>query len=138
MTGAESDRSRATDAVAVREARPDERVAVRRVVDAAMLEPGDVAGAIERGDALVAVDSGTVVGALLLGPREDGAHVDAAAVRRARRGRGIGTALVEFAAERADRLTAHFDPDVRPFYEALGFEIEPVGEGEDRLRGTRG
>ena len=138
MTGSESDRSRATDAVAVREARPDERVAVRRVVDAAMLEPGDVAGAIERGDALVAIDGGTVVGALVLDPRDGGAHVETVAVRRARRGRGIGTALVEAAAERADRLTARFDPDVRPFYEALWFEIEPVGEVADRLRGTRG
>ncbi|WP_323191370.1 GNAT family N-acetyltransferase [Halostella sp. PRR32] len=136
MTGSESGRSRATDAVAVREARPAERVAVRRVLDAAMLEPGDVAGAIDRGDALVAVADDTVLGALVLDPRDRGAHVEAVAVRRSRRGQGIGTALVEAAAERADRLTADFDPGVRPFYESLGFEIEPTGEGEERLRGT--
>ena len=134
MTG--SERPPANVSVTVREARPDERVAVRGVVDAAMLEPGDVAGAIERGDALVAVEDGRVLGALLLDPRENGAHVDAVAVRRARRGRGIGTALVETAAERADRLTAEFDPGVRPFYESLGFEIEPA-EGNERFRGSR-
>ncbi|WP_135536778.1 GNAT family N-acetyltransferase [Halostella pelagica] len=101
-----------------------------------MLEPGDVAGAIDRGDALVAAADDTVLGALVLDPRDGGAHVEAVAVRRSRRGQGIGTALVEAAAERADRLTADFDPGVRPFYESLGFEIEPTGEGEERLRGT--
>jgi len=117
------------DGVAVREARPDERVAVRRVVDAAMLEPGDVMGAIDRGDALVAVAGGRVVGALVLESRDDGAHVAAVAVSRARRGQGIGTALVAAAAERTARLTAAFDPNVRPFYESLGFDIEPGGDG---------
>jgi len=123
------------DGVAVREARPDERVAVRRVIDAAMLEPGDVAGAIERGDALVAVAEERVVGALVLDPREVGGHVAAVAVSRSRRGQGIGAALVAAAAERADRLTAEFDPDVRPFYESLGFAVESLESG--RLRGTR-
>ena len=61
-----------------------------------------------------------VVGTLVL----DGDHVDAVAVRRARRGRGIGTALVEAAVDRRGRLTADFDSCVRPFYESLGFEVE--------------
>ncbi|WP_121821141.1 GNAT family N-acetyltransferase [Halostella salina] len=124
-----------SDGVVVREARPDERVAVRRVVDAAMLDPGDVAGAIARGDALVAVAGDRVVGALVLEPRDHGAHVAAVAVNRSRRGQGVGTALVETAAEQTDRLTAAFDPDVRPFYESLGFDIEPGDDG--RLRGAR-
>jgi len=133
MTGSDPERD-----VTVREARPDERVAVRGVLDAAMLEPGDVAGAIERGDALVAVEDGRVLGSLVLDPREGGAHVESVAVRRARRGQGIGTALVEAAAARGGRLTAAFDPDVRPFYEALGFDIETVDGCEDeRLRGFR-
>ncbi|NHN46090.1 GNAT family N-acetyltransferase [Halostella sp. JP-L12] len=132
-----TDADRRSAGVAVREARPDEHVDVRQVVDAAMLEPGDVAGAIDRGDALVAVADGNVVGALVLDRRENGAHVEAVAVRRARRGQGIGTALVESAAERAEHLTAVFDPGVRPFYESLGFEIEPADDDGERMRGTR-
>lgn len=85
-----------------------------------------------------------VLGALVLEPpaaapgwaRERGAdaHVAAVAVRRRRRGQGIGTALIEAAAARADPLTAAFDADRRPFYEALGFDVEPVG---GRLGGIR-
>ena len=122
----------------VRAAAPGEHLPVVRVLDAAMLATDGVRERVGRGDALVAVEDGRVLGALLLDPRENGAHVDAVAVRRARRGQGIGTALVESAAERADRLTADFDPGVRPFYESLGFEIEPAdGDDGERLRGTR-
>lgn len=66
----------------------------------------------------------------------DAMHVDAVAVRRARRGRGVGSALVREAAERHSRLTAEFDPTVRPFYESLGFEIAPVAGADGRLRGV--
>ena len=54
------------------------------------------------------------------------------AVHRSRRGRGIGRALVEAAAARsAGPLVARFHEQVRPFYEALGFEIRaPVDETE--------
>jgi GNAT superfamily N-acetyltransferase len=123
------------DGVAVREARPDERVAVRRMIDAAMLEPGDVAGAVDRGDALVAVADGRVSGALVREPRRNGARIAAVAVTRSRRGQGIGSALVAAAGERAGRLTAEFDAEVRPFYESLGFAGEPGEAG--RLRGER-
>ena len=54
----------------------------------------------------------------------DGEEIVAVAVRPGRRGQGVGTALVEAAADRRERLTAGFDPGVRPFYESLGFEIE--------------
>lgn len=97
-------------------------------------------------------DSGSILGALVLVPRgemadeettrergaygdEPGARVDAVAVRRARRGQGIGSALVRAASERHPRITAEFDASVRPFYESLEFEIEPVEEGADRFRG---
>jgi GNAT superfamily N-acetyltransferase len=168
--------------VTVREATPDDRLGVRRVLDAAMLDVReDLPDRIDAGDVLVAEavrgdseavrgysnaeegDSETeadrpILGALVLVPRRDAAHVssgdtasapggdaartpdedvvhvDAVAVRRARRGQGIGAALVRTAAERHARLTAAFDSDVRPFYESLGFEIS---EREDsRLRGT--
>lgn len=125
----------------VREATPDDVVPALNVLDGAALEtnPDAVRTAVERGDALVAASevgdgtgrTGTVLGALVL----DGDRVVAVAVRRRRRGQGIGTALVEAAADRRDRLTAAFDADVRPFYERLGFSIETAASG--RYRGVR-
>ncbi|WP_423750973.1 GNAT family N-acetyltransferase [Salinirarus marinus] len=116
----------------VRPATDDDLLAVVRVVDAAMLELDHdaVRTAVGSGDVLVADCEGRVVGVLVL----DGDHVDAVAVRRSRRGQGIGTALVEAAADRRDRLTADFDPRVRPFYESLGFN---VGRRDGRLWGVR-
>ncbi|ARS89716.1 GNAT family N-acetyltransferase [Natrarchaeobaculum aegyptiacum] len=128
----------------VRTATPDDTLEVRRIVDGAMLEPGPVEDRIANGDVLVAGDRRgssvetppveRILGTAVLEPRDHGAHVDAVAVRRRHRGRGIGSALIEAALERKGRLTAHFDADVRPFYDALGFEIEPLGEG--RYRGV--
>ncbi|WP_135823372.1 GNAT family N-acetyltransferase [Halorussus ruber] len=124
--------------VSVREATAEDQLDVRRVLDAAMLDVRDDLGErIEAGDVLVASDGDrdSMLGALVLVPRDSGAHIDAVAVRRARRAQGVGSALVRAAAERRTPLTAAFDPGVRPFYESLGFEISPV-EGEDeRFRG---
>ncbi|WP_435365419.1 GNAT family N-acetyltransferase [Haloarchaeobius sp. DYHT-AS-18] len=117
----------------VREARPGERETVEGILDAAMLQTGAVADAIDRGDALVAVEDNRLLGAVILDPKPGGLHVDAIAVRRRRRGQGIGSALVDKASQRGDRLTAAFDSDVRPFYEALGFEIR---ERDGRLWGV--
>ena len=140
--------------VAVREATADDSMGVRRVLDAAMLEVrGDLEARIEAGDVLVAEEGdrddsrdAPILGALVLVPGErvrergacaaDAMHVDAVAVRRARRGRGIGSALVRAALERHSRLTAEFDRAVRPFYESLEFEIAPVAGADDRLRGV--
>ncbi|WP_254766258.1 GNAT family N-acetyltransferase [Salinilacihabitans rarus] len=121
----------------VRDATSGEALDVRRILDAAMLEPGDVEARIAAGDVLVAVVGDRHLGALVLDPRERdrGAHVAAVAVRRRRRNRGVGTALVERALERERRLTARFDEDVRPFYESLGFSIEPIDDR--RYRGVR-
>lgn len=127
--------------VAVRPAHPDEHAAVAGVLDAAMLEidADTLRERIPEG-VLVAVDGERVLGALVLDgvggtdgrPRT---AIEAVAVRRARRGQGIGTALVEAAARSFDgRLVAEFDPDIRPFYEKSGFAIEPAGEG--RYRGV--
>lgn len=123
----------------VREARPGEHAAAMAVLDAAMLDTGaaSVRERIPR-DVLVAVagdDARTsrVLGALVLA----GDEVEAVAVRPGRRGQGIGTALVEAAARRRDRLTAEFHADLRPFYEKLGFAVEPVADEEGRLRGER-
>ncbi|MFC4450763.1 GNAT family N-acetyltransferase [Halorussus aquaticus] len=133
----------------------DDRLGVRRVLDAAMLDVReDLRDRIDAGDVLVAdgerrdsenraakprdAEGGDspILGALVLVGGEDGSsRIDAVAVRRARRERGIGSALVRAAAERRAPLTAEFDPGVRPFYEALGFEISPVEDDGERLRG---
>lgn len=106
---------------------------------------GDAFVAVAGSDAIAdeggVVNEGGVVGALVLVPHSTvelpdavaepggavaggaGMHVDAVAVRRRRRGRGIGRALVEAALERERRLTVAFDPGVRAFYDALGFTV---------------
>ena len=119
--------------VHVREARPDERPAVLGVLDGAMLDVGAERVGSDSTTTLVADEGGRVLGALVL----DGEEVRAVAVRRSRRGQGIGTALIESAAIRRGRLVAEFRGEVRPFYESIGFEIEPTGE-DGRLRGIYG
>lgn len=126
--------------VEIRDAAADDRLGVRRVLDAAMLDVrDDLRERIESGDVLVASDDTPILGALVLAPEDESedecAHVDAVAVRRARRGQGIGSALVRAAADRRAPLTAEFDPSVRPFYESLGFEISQVEADGNRLRG---
>lgn len=123
----------------VRPANADEVPAVMNVLDGAVLSiaTDTVRAGIEDSGTLVAVSgddplAGRILGALVL----DGPHIEAVAVRRRRRGQGIGTALVEAALGRRDRITADFDADVRPFYEALGFDIEAL-DGPDRFRGER-
>lgn len=128
----------------VRPARRTDLPAVATVLDAAMLATDGLADRVAAGDVLVADDGGRVLGAAVLEPpgelpawareRDADAHVAAVAVRRRRRGQGIGSALVRAAADRG-RLTAAFDPSLRPFYEELGFAVEPGVD--DRLRGVR-
>jgi GNAT superfamily N-acetyltransferase len=140
--------------VTVRPATAADVTGILGVVDAAALETGAdrVRESVDRGDAFVAVrgetggdssgGSVTVLGALVLvdaGERTGGldtARIDGVAVRRGRRGQGIGRALVETAADRHDRLVAEFDAGVRPFYESLGFDIEPLDGERDRYRGV--
>lgn len=121
----------------VRLADSNDLIGVMTVLDAAMLDATaqTVSRRIDADNVLVAVSQRRVLGALVAVPRRDGAHVEQVAVRRRRRDSGIGTALVEAAADRWGRLTADFDPHVRPFYEKLGFEIEPLRS--DRYRGER-
>ena len=113
--------------VAVREAAAEEEPTARSVLNAAMLEVDDET--VERSTVLVAVDDGRVLGALVL----DDERIDAVAVRPGRRGQGIGSALVQVAASRRKKVTASFDPGVRPFYESLGFEVDcgEDGSGEN-------
>ncbi|ELZ43800.1 GCN5-related N-acetyltransferase [Halorubrum californiense DSM 19288] len=139
--------------VTVEPATPDDRLDVLRMLDAAMLETDAaiVDDRIAAADVLVArsTRTGGVVGALVaVRPDRDRIHVDAVAVRRARRGRGIGSALVAAVIERGssdsavDAVTATFDTDLEHFYSGLGFAIRPGSEIDDvsdetpdRLRG---
>ncbi|PCR89077.1 GNAT family N-acetyltransferase [Natrinema ejinorense] len=130
----------------VRTATSDDALEVRRILDGAMLELGDVERRIDDGDVFLAGDrrgtaasadtdgSERILGTAVLEPLENerGAHVGAIGVRRRHRGRGIGSALIERALEREGRLTARFDDGVRPFYERLGFSIEPIDEQRHR------
>jgi len=120
----------------VREATAADLPAVLGVLDAAALETDHerVREATDRGEVLVAVaeSGGPVVGALVLVECE----VVNVAVRPRRRDQGVGSALVAAAAARCDRLVAEFDGGVRPFYESLGFAVEPLAD--DRYRGVLG
>lgn len=115
----------------VRVAREADALDVVRLLDAALLDVEAVGERVAAGDVLVRTVDGTVVGALVL----DGAHVEAVAVRRERRDRGHGRALVRAARARRGPLTATFRPGVRAFYESLGFDIERDAGDGDRLRG---
>ncbi|RLM49580.1 GNAT family N-acetyltransferase [Halorubrum sp. Atlit-28R] len=132
--------------VTVEPATPDDRLDVLRVLDAAMLETDAdaVTDRIDAGDALVARSARTdgVVGALVaVRPGPDRLHVDAVAVRRARRGEGIGAALVAAALDRGASdpavaaVTATFDAELRGFYEGLGFAVRPAGGADDGADG---
>ncbi|WP_227352886.1 GNAT family N-acetyltransferase [Haladaptatus salinisoli] len=120
----------------VRRATPDDHLTVVRILDAAMLETdaSEVRKRIDAGDVLVAEDDGRILGAAVTESRESDGYLDSIAVRRARRGQGIGTALVEAARDRHGTLTAEFDPSVRAFYESLEFDVESTEER--RLRGV--
>lgn len=122
---------------AIREGTVQDLPDVMNVLDGAVLraDAATVRDRIAEDSVLVAVsgDGGErVLGALVLA----GDHIDAVAVRRRRRGQSIGSALVEAAVDRRDRLTAEFDADLRPFYEGLGFTVESTDQ-PGRLRGER-
>ena len=134
--------------VTVEPATPDDRLDVLRILDAAMLETDAdaVDDRIAASDALVArsTRTGGVVGALVaVRPDPDRLHVDAVAVRRARRGRGIGSALVAAAVDRGESdpaveaVTARFDAELSAFYEALGFAVDADGAAAGRRTGRR-
>jgi ribosomal protein S18 acetylase RimI-like enzyme len=146
--GDPSDSPDSPDNIEIGTASPDDRLDILRVLDAAMLETDaeTVDAAIDAGDALVARFKRTdaVVGALVATrPESDRVHVDAVAVRRARRGRGIGSALVAETVRRAERdaesavVTAEFDPELKGFYIDLGFAVDSERDEVEtgRLRG---
>jgi len=124
------------------QATPAHHAELLSILDAAAIRTdGDATrSAIERGDVLIALPdygieaqrdhSVPVVGTLAV----DDAEIVAIAVRPGRRGQGIGRALVTRAKQDRQRLVAEFDPGVRPFWAAVGFEIQK-GES-NRLTGV--
>ena len=136
----------------VRVASPDEALAIRRILDAAMLEFAPLPARIAAGDVFVAVRAsnggsngetttvGGVLGALVVTWSADVASIDALAVRRVHRGRGIGTDLVAAAVDHAHEqgaaeIRARFDASLESFYRAREFEI--VERDGDRSVGRR-
>jgi len=121
-----------TREMTIREATTADLPSVLNVFDNSLLavDVPTLKDAIDDGAVLVAVETEEILGALAL----DGSEITAIAVRRRRRDQGIGRRLVAAASERRSELLAEFDERVRPFWEALGFDIEPI-EGGDRVRG---
>ncbi|QCC50755.1 GNAT family N-acetyltransferase [Halapricum salinum] len=109
---------------------------VLQVLDAAALETDRELAreSVASGCAVVAVEERRLLGAAVCVPAESGVRIEAIAVRKRRQAQGIGTALVEALLNRNDRAVAEFGDRVRPFYESLGFEIEPVTA--ERYRGV--
>jgi len=120
-------------AVSVRVATADDHLDVMRILDGAMLavDADAVCDRIAAGEVLAASVDDRLVGALV----RDGDRVTAVATRRRHRDRGVGRALVRAALDECGRLVAEFDPDVRPFYASLGFDIETTEGRDGRLRG---
>ena len=119
----------------LREADSEDLAGVMNVIDGGNLELAaeTVEERIDAENVLVIEEDGPVLGAVVLEPLPNGAFVEGVAVRRRRRGHGLGTTLVQTAADRHGSLIADFDEDLRLFYQSLGFEIEPLGAG--RFRG---
>ncbi len=120
-------------------ATPADRLAVRRLIDAAALSVTDVAlpECLAAGTVLLARRR-RPVGTIVLTPpardRDDtpldgGAHIVAIAVRRAQRDQGIGTALIDAAADRWMPLTARYAPRVRAFWASVGFDATRTEDG---------
>lgn len=118
-------------------------IGVMNVLDGALLDvdANEVRERIVADAVFIAQASGSerVRGALVLAEADDQEsgseiEIEAIAVRRRYRDRGIGSTLIDRARRETNRvLVAAFDERVRPFYAALGFRVAPIGD--DRYRG---
>ena len=106
----------------------DDELAIRRLLDGALLEYDDLPEAIESEAVTVAATKdGRIRGVAVW---EGERTLRAIAVHSSHRGRGIGRALVT---AHDGPVVATFDESVSRFYERLGFEIESQADG--RMRG---
>lgn len=137
------------DRIEIRRGRPADFLPIVRLFEGALLEidPEAIRGrldqepveaifvaTIERNgtDSAGPPSESTPIGAIWLDTSEPPVSVEAIAVAPRYRRRGIGRTLCERAADEHGSLVARFDERVRPFYDALGWSIEPEG---DRLLG---
>lgn len=126
----------------IRLARSEDLADVMNTFDGALLDVGAerVRERIEAGEVFLASEEGRVRGAIVLselGVENRASGIEAIAVRRRHRNRAIASALIERARREGERaLIAEFDERVRPFYESVGFRVEPIGD--DRFRGRDG
>ena len=121
-----------SDEIRIRTALPAEELAVRRLLDGAVLAYEGLEERIAAGQVLVAIDDGTARGVLLWEPGASHTRIRALAVHPRHRRRGIATALV---GSLEPPLEARFDADLRPFYEHLGFIVSSTDGG--RCRGVK-
>lgn len=126
--------------ISIREATPDDRVAVARVLDGALLDVEALGSQVADGHVLAATTGEVIVGAVVVAPDgpskrsppsgwPEAAHLRAVAVRRKRRRDRIGSALVRAARRRWSPVVADFEADVRPFYETLDADCEESADG---------
>ena len=122
--------------VTVRVATEPDRVAVRRLVDGAALSLAEVSlpTRLVAGDVLLATQRKHPQGTLVATRDPQETHIVAVAVRRRRRGHGIGSALVEEAATRWAPLRATCAAAVVAFWRANGFQLTGVDGDRHTLR----
>lgn len=114
----------------VERGRPDDELAVRRLLDGAVLAFEDLPDRLAAGRVIVARrPDGTPIGAALWEGAADSCHITAIAVHPSRRGQGIGRTLVTHLLASHDSVTARFGEQARPFYEHLGFDIRRCDDG---------
>lgn len=114
----------------------DDRVTVRRIVDAAALSLAevDLPTRLAAGEVLLATEADRVRGTLVARRRDGDTVIRAVAVRRRARGQGIGSALVETALRRWGPLTARCDQSIWPFWRANGATVVTVDGDRYQLR----
>ncbi len=117
----------------------DDRIGVRRLLDAAALtvDAVDLPARLAAGDVWVVRRQGaaSLLGVAVMstparGPSwtcPTGGFVHAIAVRRRVRARGLGTALIRRVLEAYTLVTVTFATPVRPFWQQLGFVSTPTG-----------